>query len=423
MELDWRRLRAVVIESDDWGLCAWSPDEEARRLLLDTPAWRSPAGIRYGGSTLESAAHLASLGAALREVRGGDGLAPVWQANTVVAAPDYARLAPPRFHTEELPLVDFPDTPSRWSRRGLREAVDRLVEEGVWWPELHGLHHLPEAAWLAALRRGDDDARRAFAQQSPICRSVEASGEYAAAEPRALRVGNLRRAVERFRRLFGRTPGSFCPPDYHWDPALDAEAESLGLVTFQGRAEAAGAALPRLRRMLLAARWPRFEGARFVLPPRIAFEPMQAEGRSERLGVATTRRAVRAAWAARRPAVVSTHRVNYAHLDPGWAASGLAALRELLAALAADRAVFLTDAEVRALVERDWSLRPIGARRALLRYYGEPRQPIAFSAPMGVERVAVGEAPAGREADVTVADGRVTGRFDVGEHLLEWSRA
>ena len=55
MNLDWRRLKAVVLESDDWGLCAWSPDDQAVRVLADSPAYRSAPGRRYGASTLESA--------------------------------------------------------------------------------------------------------------------------------------------------------------------------------------------------------------------------------------------------------------------------------------------------------------------------------------------------------------------------------
>jgi DNA-binding transcriptional ArsR family regulator len=35
VNLDWRRLKAVVLESDDWGLCAWVPDEKAFRALAD----------------------------------------------------------------------------------------------------------------------------------------------------------------------------------------------------------------------------------------------------------------------------------------------------------------------------------------------------------------------------------------------------
>ena len=38
MNLDWRHLKAVVLESDDWGLCAWVPDEPAFAALASTAA-------------------------------------------------------------------------------------------------------------------------------------------------------------------------------------------------------------------------------------------------------------------------------------------------------------------------------------------------------------------------------------------------
>src|SRR5580765_3195439 len=178
MNLDWTRLRAVVLESDDWGLCAWSPDHQAWRALADQPAFRTPWGRRYAGSTLESAEDVRVLTDTLLEFRGGDGFPPVWQANTVMSSPDYARLEPPAFAVEQLPLLDFPNVPARWGRPRLWEQLTIARMSGVWWPELHGLHHLPETAWLTALRRGESDARRAHEQQSPICQAVEASGEY-----------------------------------------------------------------------------------------------------------------------------------------------------------------------------------------------------------------------------------------------------
>jgi len=421
VNLDWRRLKAVVLESDDWGLCAWSPDEQARLVLSDTPAFRTPAGARYGGSTLESAADVRAITDLLLEFRGGDALPPVLQANTVLASPDYVGLDPPLFPADHMPLIDFPQTPSRWARPGLWGEVVRAREAGVWWPELHGLHHLPENAWLSALRRAEADARRAHEQQSPVCEAVEASGEYDASEPIETRRRNLELAVEKFRVLFGRAPTSFCPPDYRWDESSDADAERLGLTTFQGKAERAGAALPRLRRVLGRYPWPDFEGTRFHLPPRIAFEPSAGE-RASRVGVDAARRAARTAWGRSQPAVISTHRVNYVHLDDDRARAGREQLRALLGALTEDGAMFVTDAEVRSLVERDWSVRPIASRGALVRYYGPPREPMYFPAPEGIESASLRDGRAD-EAEVVVERGEVMLRATVGEYLLEWGHA
>jgi len=399
-------------------------------VLTDTPAFRSPAGRDYGRSTLERAADVRQLVQTLLEFRGGDGFPPVWQANTVMAAPDYARLEPPLFPGEALPVLTLPEAPSRWSRPGLWEEVRGACEAGVWWPELHGFHHLPERAWLTALRRNQADARRAFEQQCPVCEAVESSGEFDAAEPGEVRRANLERAIEVFTRMFGRPPSSFCPPDYRWDDRFESEAEPLGITLWQGRAERARRTLPRLRHLVRGMTWRPAGGSRFYMPPRIAFEPRGGGGAAlgpgpapadaAARGAADTHARVRAAWAAGRPAVVSTHRLNYAHLDTSRSDHGREALRDLLRRLAGDGALFVTDAEVRQIHERGWSTRPIGARGTLLRYYGEPRLPIRIPAPAGSHGVLLREGRGPEGAELAHEGDAAIARLSPGEYLLEW---
>jgi len=420
MNLDWTRLKAVVLESDDWGLCAWSPDEQAYRVLADAPAFRTDTGRRYAGSTLESADDVRQLGATLLEFRGGDGFPPAWQANTIVAAPDYSKLLPPLFPAEELPLLELPVLPSRWKRPGMWDEVARARESGVWWPELHGLHHIPERAWITALRRGVSDARRAHEHESPVCLAVEASGEYDPSEPRDVRRRNLQRSVEVFTRLFGRPPGSLCPPDYRWDEDLEADAETAGVTTFQGHGEQHGHKFPRLRRTMLRWRWPTASGKRFYMPPRIAFEPSNVERIGQNSLIDHTHRTVRNSWRRAQPAVVSSHRLNYAHLEGERSARGRGMLRDLLKRMVEDGAVFLVDAEVRQLHDRNWSVREIGKRGALVRYHGVPRDPIRFAAPNGTRSATLRESRGPDDADVKLDGGQVTARLNVGEYLVEW---
>jgi hypothetical protein len=314
----------------------------------------------------------------------------------------------------------FPETPSRWSRPGLWEELALATSAGVWWPELHGLHHVPESAWISALRRGEADALRGHEHQCLVCRAVEGSGEYDPTEPAALRTRNLGLSIEAFRARFGRTPGSLCPPDYRWDETLEADAERLGVTTIQGKAEQA-ASFVRVRRLLRRDPFPRTNGRRFYMPPRVAFEPRGDASPAGRLGAEAAHRRVRGAWSRLRPAVLSTHRVNYAHLDAAWSEAGRAALRDLLRRLAAEGAVFLTDAEVRGLAERGWSARPIGDRGVLVRRYGGGDEAVRFPAPAGVTGVIVRE---GRAADARVAieDGDLVAHVGHGEYLFEWGR-
>ena len=420
VNLDWGRLKAVVLESDDWGLCAWVPDDQAHRALVDAPAWRGPAGRIYGRSTLETASDVERLCAVLDEFRGGDGLAPLWQANTILAAPDFARLVPPLFEIGDLPLLCWPDAPPRWRRPGLWERVERGRAAGLWWPELHGLHHVPAAAWLNALRRGAADARRAHQHESIVCQVSLDSSEYDAGEPVAQRARNLDLALERFRALFGVAPASLCPPNYRWDDWLETRAEEVGLI-LQGKSEQAGRRWPRLGRLLDRYRWPDARGGLFAMPPRIAFEPRGTAGGL--LGAEAVHREVWAAWRRGQPAVVSTHRVNYAHLDPPWSESGRAALRDLLSRLAADGARFMIDAEVGSLVQHGWSLRPVGERGAVLRFYGVPGAPLQLAAPAGVSGLTLRQASSGEEARATLEGSELRVNVNPGEYRIEWVRA
>jgi hypothetical protein len=423
VNLEWRRLKAVVFESDDWGLCAWCPDDQAHRVLSDTPAFRAPAGRRYGASTLESAADVRALAQSLMEFRGGDGFPPVWQANTVMAAPDYPRLRPPLFPDADLPLVGLPDAPARWQRPGMWQETLEAIQLGVWWVELHGLHHLPEHAWLRALRRGEADARRAHEQQSPVCQAVEASGEYDPSEPAELRARHLAQAITRFEALVGRKPTSFCPPDYRWDETLETALARHGVGILQGKGEQMGTRYPRLQRLLHRWRYRHRAERPLYMPPRIAFEPCPASGGRAEQAVDAAHRAARRAWSSGEPAVISTHRVNFAHLQEGWSDAGRAALRALLARLSQDGAVFLTDLEIVELRERGWSLRAIGDRAVLLRYYGVPRELLRFPARPGATRVSVLEGRGPDGVEIEIAGGEVVARVHLGEYLLEWKSA
>jgi hypothetical protein len=275
---------------------------------------------------------------------------------------------------------------------------------------------------VGALRRGEADARRAQEQASPIARAVEASGEYDSSEPRELRARSVRRAVKGFRALFGRMPTSFCPPDYRFDDWFEEEAASIGLTTVQGKAEQAGQGWPPLRRRWLGFRFPHHEGTRFHLPPRTVFEPEGVPRARGPRGIDAAMRGIHAAWAQGRPAVVSTHRMNYAHLDASHSRAGREALRDLLSRLCAENAVFLLDHEVRQLAERHWSVRNLSGRGVLLRHFGVPRETLRFATPAGVTGARLTGPHDDPLAELVVADGGVEARVNLGEYVIEWTR-
>jgi hypothetical protein len=119
---------------------------------------------------------------------------------------------------------------------------------------------------------------------------------------------------------------------------------------------------------------------------------------------------------------VSSHRLNYAHLQPERAETGRAALRDLLRGLVVDGAMFLTDAEVRQLDERAWSVRATGPAGAILRYYGVPGEPVRFAAPPDARRASIREGHGAGEPQLSIEQAEVVARLNVGEYRIEWER-
>jgi hypothetical protein len=278
-----------------------------------------------------------------------------------------------------------------------------------------------------ALRAGVPDAVTAHAHQCFVCAAVEGAAEYDSSEPVEVRSRAIAQAVTWFHDRFGRAPLSLVAPDYRWDERLERDAGALGLTTFQGRAEQAGRRFGRLRHAFARRRWQRRERganpAHFDLPARIAFEPRGAVSPGSRLGSAAAHRAVRAAWAQDQPAIVSSHRLNYAHLDPAWSAAGRRALADLLRLLTRDGAVFLTDAEVRSLDEHGWSLRPLGPMAALLRCHGPVRSRVTIPAPAGATGGQAREPVSGRAVPLALEPGGAAGDFEPGDYQVEWTVA
>lgn len=350
--VDWRAARAVVIESDDWGLCGFLPDGAAAGDAERT-AWRAEVTPPvYWDSTLEDSAAVAALATLLAEHRGRDGLPPVLQANLIVSA-----LSPPAGPgplAADAPWTrhDLPDRPAAYARPGLEAAVDAAIARGVWRPELHGSFHY------------DPERRRAAVAADPLALAAARRGvlpfpgsatawELGPQRPRAVLAAELDRALDLFASRFGRRPSSVCAPDYVWDGRSEQLWQARGLAIIQAKREQRSPLWPTGRldhraRKVLARAWDRLaHPGRAYLDRNVRFEPAQAPADSSL--VARTLAEIGDAWRRGEPAVVESHRINYVRLTPGAAAAGRRQLGELLAALTRDGApapLFLTDDEV-----------------------------------------------------------------------------
>ncbi len=360
--VDWRSLRAVVLQSDDWGFPGWSTAPDDRPRVEESVE-------HYATSTLESAADVSAIAEIFARITGRDGLPALLQPNYVTLSPDFSLVTP----GDAPPLERFPRYAAPWERPGLREAVDTAIERGVWWPEHHAALHCDLDRFRARAVRGIASSLHAWGRGRWEVEDPDGRAEYAGS------VASIEDGVDAFVEAFGRIPVSTAPPGY----VLPVEARTilrrvgLDLVQAPGR-----------------ARW---QGRRPPLPARVAvrlarvvtgdgvqrtadFEPAQGVTAS-----AVIARCLRD-WHRGRPAVVSTHRANYVNWNADIAGSGRDELARLLVGL--EGATFLTDGELVQLARDGVSVGRRGGTLVVRNTTGRPARAVferARLARLGVE--------------------------------------
>jgi hypothetical protein len=393
----WDRVRAVCIESDDWGLCGFVPDSSAivaldRRALDPEIVAAGSFPPVYWHSTLEDSADVARLCAVLAAHRGRDGLPAVMQPNYILGAWQYdVAGGRPDSTTAESDRViaamagrwtatSHPETPAGYERPGLWSAVRAGRLAGVWHPELHGRWHYDP------LRRQEETARssavqRAASHQILVFPGSEQAWELGPWRPRDVLRQELDESLATFQQLFSGPPRSVIAPDYVWDDADEEMWIARDLRVIQGQRQQRKAHWRgregRVRKVIhrTLTRW--WNRDRVYLDRNCIFEPVQQASPQSITAAAVA--GVRAAWRRGEPAVLEAHRINFVHLDRSVPELGRRELAVLLGELDDDAVLYLTDAEVADLNRRgtSWAVR---GSQLVVRNYTHTRRVVVVPA-------------------------------------------
>jgi len=265
---------------------------------------------------------------------------------------------------------DLPDLPVAYERPGLWRAVAEALAAGVWYPEYHAAwHYDPERRRQAVAAGGP--ALAAAERGIMLFPGSEAARELGPWRTTAELAAELDAGLAIFRRAFGRPAGAIIAPDYTWDGRCESLWASRGLRVIQAKREQRHPGLPpgAFGRALkvLERQWARVgHPDRVYLERNVRLEPVQAPDPAH--VVASALAQTETAWRRGEPAIVETHRVNFAHGEPELAAEGRRALAAYLSGLAAGggpRPVFVVDAEIAALARRGASAIVAGGRQIL----------------------------------------------------------
>jgi hypothetical protein len=212
----------VVLQSDDWGRVGVRDRAGYERL-------RS-SGLRLGEHpydlyTLETAADVAALASLLVRHRDSTGRSPCLVMNVCTANLDFGKMRKEGFKSPRLlPLAD--GLPGSWSRPGLFESYRAGMEQGVFYPALHGVTHFCPEALENALAEDGERARLLrllWDAETPYIYWRMPWVGYEYWNPTKPHAGFLnaehqrklvRQACQNFSALFGTQPASACAPGF-----------------------------------------------------------------------------------------------------------------------------------------------------------------------------------------------------------------
>jgi hypothetical protein len=190
--------------------------------------WLRSRGLRLGERaydlyTLETADDVAAVASLLGRHRDSTGRPPCLVMNVCTANLDFKKMRDGGFKSiETLPLAK--GLPGNWSRPGLFESYRAGIDQGVFYPALHGTTHFcPVAAENALAEEGSraELLRLLWEAETPYiywrmpwigyeyCNPERPHAGFLGAERQR---GLIEEACKNFSGMFGTQPASACPP-------------------------------------------------------------------------------------------------------------------------------------------------------------------------------------------------------------------
>ena len=230
----WRtNRRIVVIESDDWGAVRM-PSKRSYDELTALGVSFLDEFDRYDSLATEE--DFDALYGILTRYRDMHGHHPIVTAMTVVANPDFAKIAASDF--QEYFYEPFTETLSRYV--GCEHSFDMWKQgmgTGVFHPEFHAREHVNVERWLKCLRSGHHEMRLAF-DKGAFCaydgdntyrHHLFCTNDYQDVKGRERSLDGIREGISLFESIFGYKPRSYMAPAYCWSIIIEDELKTQGI--------------------------------------------------------------------------------------------------------------------------------------------------------------------------------------------------
>lgn len=312
---DWKtKRRIVVIESDDWGSLRMPSLESYNRLEESGLDLSNGDTRRFNqNDTLASSEDLQYLFEVLSGVKDSLGNNPVITAVSIVANPDFDRIEASGF--QEYFYEPFTETLKRFPT--CENSFDLWMaglDAMLFVPQMHGREHLNVLTWMKALQEAEAQTVSAFNEGvwgfKPSVENVSSYQEaFNVEHPQDLEYHQsvIREGLDLFEKLFGYRAVFFVPPNGVFNNSLNETLTACGIKyragsKIQNEVVSSGKTRTRIHYHGKKDR----TGIRYILR-NCVFEP----SRTGTDWVDRCLNEVNMAFSWNKPAIISTHRVNF----------------------------------------------------------------------------------------------------------------
>ncbi|MBK6963934.1 MAG: hypothetical protein IPH20_08270 [Bacteroidales bacterium] len=308
----WRTDKKIVIfESDDWGSIRMSSKDAFSKLVKAGIPIKDNPYCKY--DALESNSDLEALFGVLSQFKDRNGNHPVFTGVNVVANPDFDRIKASDF--QEYFFEPFSETTKRYP---YHNRVHQLWREGaekrLFVPQFHGREHLNTQRWLRDLQSGNADTRLAFdlglwGIYSPLIKSdYQAAFDLEFPSDLDFQHTVISEGVDLFIQLMGYQPTFFVPTNGPFNLALESTLKDKGIkyiMLDKLQKEPLGNGKYKTHLRYLGRK---NKLGQIYMSRNAGFEPSQFPGKDN---INLCLHSIETMFKLRKPATISTHRVNY----------------------------------------------------------------------------------------------------------------
>lgn len=312
----WRSNRKIIVfESDDWGMQRM-PSKKAFENLL-AKGYPVDKSIYNRFDSLETNQDLEALMDVLSSVKDKNNHEPIFTLNIILSNPDFKKILDSNFQEYHYELF----TENLRKNKNSNNVFD-LYKQGIsnklFQPQFHGREHVHINNWMYNLKNRNPQFLAAFKEGSYTindCRGsscryecLDAMGTYSDYDFDLIKT-SIKHGLSLFNEIWGFQSSSIIAPCYTWSKPLENVFKDNGIKYIQGsRAQREPNSLGNSSKIYRNYCGKRSHNGLTYLVRNVSFE--QIESRDDNI-VNSALKQIHTSFFWGKPAIISTHRVNY----------------------------------------------------------------------------------------------------------------